>query len=197
MIITGLEALPDTFFNQRYGSEIIEKIRNTEKSKLIRMINWMVSTDELITFTATVTFKNLVGYEASSSMKKATKYEYEKRVLTKIKKRLSRISSRWNSVIPIEYFFQYEYDQGSFFKPVSSRSHLHHIHGIFPVPKSLANRIFDFENHQLDGRLDKDLKSLRTVSTYLIEPLRSETASDWLNYLLKEKTTKDINPYWT
>ena len=68
MTLTDIEVLPDTFFNQRYGSEIIEKLKNTEKSKLIRMVDWIISNDEWITFTTTVTFKNLIGYETSSSI---------------------------------------------------------------------------------------------------------------------------------
>jgi hypothetical protein len=156
----------------------------------------MVSNDEWITFTVTVTFKNLEPIEASEGYKKAAIYEYEKRVLMKIKKRLCRLSSKWNSVIPIEYFIQYEYDQGSFFKPLSSRNNPHHIHGVFPVPKRLAHRIYDFENSHLDQRLNKDLQSLHRVSTFLIEPLRSGESDAWLNYILKGKSMRDINSYW-
>jgi hypothetical protein len=110
---------------------------------------------------------------------------------------LSRLSSKWNLVIPIEDFIQYEFDQGSFFKSISPRQGLHHIHGVFPVPKSLASRIYDFENNQLDPRLTKDLKSLHRVSTFLIEPMRSGESDAWLNYIIKDKSMYEINPYWS
>lgn len=196
-MIRSLESLKDTEFNRRYGVEIVNKSNSSPRNYYRHLLDWMVTNDEWINFTVTVTFKNLEPIEASEGYKKAAKYEYEKRVLTKIKRRLCRLSSKWNSVIPIEYFFQYEYDQGSFFKPVSTRSNPHHIHGIFPVPKSLAHRIYDFENSSLVPRLTKDLNSLQRVSTFLIEPLRSSESDAWLNYILKDKSVKDFNSYWS
>jgi hypothetical protein len=187
MPITDLETLPDTFFNQRYGSEIIEKIRNTEKYKLIRMIDWMISSDEWITFTATITFKNLVGYEASSSMKKATKYEYQKRVLNKVRKRLSRSRDLWDTVLPIDYLAIYEKEQGSFFKPIPKGNSPHHIHGLISVKREYAYRIYNFWLRELDRRLFKDLKSIPTVSTFKIEPIRLDEAKNWVNYITKGK----------
>ena len=191
-----LEDLKDTEFNRRYGLEIVSKSNSSPSNYYRNLLNWMVSNDEWIKFTVTVTFKNLEPIEASEGYKKAATYEYEKRVLTKIKKRLCRLSSKWNSVIPIEYFIQYEYDQGSFFKPLSSRINPHHIHGVFPVPKHLARRIYDFENTHLDQRLKKDLQSLHRVSTFLIEPLRSDESDAWFHYILKGKSMRDINSYW-
>jgi hypothetical protein len=196
-MVMKIEDLKDTEFNSRYGIEIVNKANSSPRYYYRHLLDWMVTNDEWINFTVTVTFKNLEPIEASEGYKKAAKYEYEKRVLTKIKKRLCRLSSKWNSVIPIEYFFQYEYDQGSFFKPVSTRSNPHHIHGIFPVPKSFAHRIYDFENSCLDSRLTKDLQSLQRVSTFLIEPLRSSESDAWLNYILKEKSVNDFNSYWS
>ena len=187
MTLTDIEVLPDTFFNQRYGSEIIEKLKNTEKSKLIRMVDWIISNDEWITFTTTVTFKNLIGYETSSSMKKATKYEYQKRVLNKVRKRLSRSRDLWKTVLPIDYLSIYEYEQGSFFKPIPKANSPHHIHGLISVKRDYASRIFDFGLLELDKRLYKDLKSIPTVSTFKIEPIRLDEAKSWVNYMTKGK----------
>ena len=187
MTLTDIEVLPDTFFNQRYGSEIIEKLKNTEKSKLIRMVDWIISNDEWITFTTTVTFKNLIGYETSSSMKKATKYEYQKRVLNKVRKRLSRSRDLWKTVLPIDYLSIYEYEQGSFFKPIPKANSPHHIHGLISVKRDYSSRIFDFGLLELDKRLYKDLKSIPTVSTFKIEPIRLDEAKSWVNYMAKGK----------
>ena len=187
MTLTDIEVLPDTFFNQRYGSEIIEKLKNTEKSKLIRMVDWIISNDEWITFTTTVTFKNLIGYETSFSMKKATKYEYQKRVLNKVRKRLSRSRDLWKTVLPIDYLSIYEYEQGSFFKPIPKANSPHHIHGLISVKRDYASRIFDFGLLELDKRLYKDLKSIPTVSTFKIEPIRLDEAKSWVNYMTKGK----------
>ena len=187
MTLTDIEALPDTFFNQRYGSEIIEKLKNTEKFKLALMVDWIISNDEWITFTTTVTFKNLIGYETSSSMKKATKYEYQKRVLNKVRKRLSRSRDLWKTVLPIDYLSIYEYEQGSFFKPIPKANSPHHIHGLISVKRDYASRIFDFGLLELDKRLYKDLKSIPTVSTFKIEPIRLDEAKSWVNYMTKGK----------
>jgi hypothetical protein len=187
MTLTDIEVLPDTFFNQRYGSEIIEKLKNTEKSKLALMVDWIISNDEWITFTTTVTFKNLIGYETSSSMKKATKYEYQKRVLNKVRKRLSRSRDLWKTVLPIDYLSIYEYEQGSFFKPIPKANSPHHIHGLISVKRDYASRIFDFGLLELDKRLYKDLKSIPTVSTFKIEPIRLDEAKSWVNYMTKGK----------
>ena len=187
MTLTDIEVLPDTFFNQRYGSEIIEKLKNTEKSNLVLMVDWIISNDEWITFTTTVTFKNLIGYETSSSMKKATKYEYQKRVLNKVRKRLSRSRDLWKTVLPIDYLSIYEYEQGSFFKPIPKANSPHHIHGLISVKRDYASRIFDFGLLELDKRLYKDLKSIPTVSTFKIEPIRLDEAKSWVNYMTKGK----------
>ena len=187
MTLTDIEVLPDTFFNQRYGSEIIEKLKNTEKSKLALMVDWIISNDEWITFTTTVTFKNLIGYETSSSMKKATKYEYQKRVLNKVRKRLSRSRDLWKTVLPIDCLSIYEYEQGSFFKPIPKANSPHHIHGLISVKRDYASRIFDFGLLELDKRLYKDLKSIPTVSTFKIEPIRLDEAKSWVNYMTKGK----------
>lgn len=185
---THLTTLPDTFFNQRYGNEIIEKLKRTEKSKLIQMIDWILSNDEWVTFTTTVTFKNLVGYETSSSMKKATKYEYQKRVLNKVRKRLSRSRDLWQTVLPIDYLAIYEYEQGSFFKPIPQNNSPHHIHGLISVKRELAYRIYNFWLVELDRRLYRDLESIPTVSTFKIEPIRLYEAKNWINYMTKGKS---------
>jgi hypothetical protein len=192
-MIRNLNDLKDTEFNRRYGDEIVSKSNSSPRNYYRHLLEWMVNNEKWITFTVTVTFKNLEPFEASEGYKKAALYEYKKRVLNKIKKRLCRLSSKWNRVIPIEYLVQYEYDQGSFFKPVPSNNQPHHIHGVFPVPKELASRIYDFEANCLDKRLFKDLGSLKHVSTFLIEPIRINESTAWLKYMLKDKTLINLD----
>lgn len=192
-MIKSLDDLKDTEFNRRYGVEIISKAKSSPRNYYRNLLEWMMSNDDWVTFTVTVTFKNLEPFETREGYKKAALYEYKKGVLNKVKKRLCRLSSKWNQVIPIEYLIQYEYDQGSFFKPVPSKSQPHHVHGVFPVHKEFASRIYDFENSLLDHRLSKDLDSLKRVSTFLIEPIRINESNAWLNYMLKDKSLADID----
>jgi len=79
-----------------------------------------------------------------------------------------------------------------FFKPIPRANSPHHIHAFLPVRKDLASRIFDFEKGLLDGRLEKDLRSIVTVSSFLIEPVRTDEAEDWARYMLKGKSEIDF-----
>ena len=191
-MIIKLEDLPDTEHNHRYGSEIVRKSLSNPRNQCELELNWILENIDWIPFTATVTFKNLVPYETTDGFRKATEYEYQKRVLNKVKKRLCRSSSKWNQVLPIDYFFQYEFEQGSHFKPGHTVNSPHHIHGILPVEKDVAGRIYDFKSNEMDCRLVKDLKSMNLVSTFLIEPLRNEDAQAWLAYMLKGKSRPEL-----
>lgn len=191
-MITKIEDLPDSEHNRRYGSEIVRKSLSNPKNQLELELNWIINKQDWTPFTVTITFKNLVACEASDGIQKATEYEYQKRVLNKVKKRLCRSSSKWNHVLPIDYFFQYEFEQGSHFKPVPRSNSPHHVHGLFPVQKEVAERIYNFQTKEMDARLVKDLKSMNRVSTFLIEPLRAEESIAWLAYMLKGKSRSEL-----
>jgi hypothetical protein len=191
-MITKLEDLPDNEYTRRYGSEIVRKSLSDPRNQFELELNWILENKDWIPFTATVTFKNLKAYEANDGYRRATEYEYGKRVLNKVKKRLCRSSSKWNQVLPIDYLFQYEFEQGSHFKPVPRSNSPHHIHGLFPVNKDVANRIYDLDTQEMDSRLVKDLRSMDRVSTFLIEPLRTEESKAWLTYMLKSKSRSEL-----
>jgi hypothetical protein len=184
------ENLADTNFNDRYGAEIVAKSRNSLKNHLRHELDWLVGRNDLILFTATFTFKDLTPFGRS---KRDASYCELNRALGKIKKRLCRSPSQWDTVLPLTHIFQYEYEQGSYFKPVPDRSSPHHVHGLFPVVKPLAGRMYNFTTHALDERLGKDLRSIQTVSTFLIEPLRLEDSHAWLTYMLKDKCHSELD----
>lgn len=171
----------------------MKKSLTTERNLKRQELEWITSNPDWTSFTITVTFKNLVPLETGQGMKLATKYEYNKKVLTKIKKRLCRLSNYWKEVLPITDFYVYEYDQSSFFKKVSNNQSPHHIHGILPVPNRVLHKFYNLETGELDKRLMKDLRSLSKVSTFLIEPLRLDEKESWFNYMLKDKTPNDFN----
>lgn len=185
--------LNESMFNQRYGDEIRRKRLLTPIGLKRQEYEWIVNNPDWITLAITVTFKNLVPIYMGSGMKLATEYEYNKKVLTKIRKRLCRLRKHWNNVLPIPDFYIYEYDQTSFFKGVSNTQTPHHIHGIIPIPKHLIGRVINIDTGILDKRLNSDLKSLKKVSTFLIEPLRPESAGAWLTYMLKDKSSADYH----
>ena len=191
-MITKIEDLEDNEHNRRYGVEIVRKSLASPRNQWRQELSWILGSGEWVPFAVTVTFKGLVPYEANDGMKKATDYEYRKRVLNKVRRKLCRSSSKWNQVLPIDYFRQYEYEQGSFFKLVPKANSPHHIHAFLPIRKDLANRIFDFEKGLLDERLEKDLRSIVTVSSFLIEPVRNDEAEAWARYMLKGKSKIDF-----
>lgn len=193
MMITRTEQLEDSLFNQRYGQEIVKKSLTTKRNLKKQELEWITSNPDWSTFTITVTFKNLVPLETGQGMKLATRYEYNKKVLTKIKKRLCRLSNYWDKVLPVTDFYVYEYDETSFFKKVSNNQSPHHIHGILPIPNRVLHKFYNLETGELDKRLMKDLKSLSKVSTFLIEPLRLDEKDSWFNYMLKDKTLNEFN----
>jgi hypothetical protein len=193
MMITRTEQLEDSLFNQRYGQEIVKKSLTTKRNLKKQELEWITSNPDWTTFTITVTFKNLVPLETGQGMKLATRYEYNKKVLTKIKKRLCRLSNYWDKVLPVTDFYVYEYDEISFFKKVSNNQSPHHIHGILPIPNRVLHKFYNLETGELDKRLMKDLKSLSKVSTFLIEPLRLVEKDSWFNYMLKDKTLSEFN----
>jgi hypothetical protein len=191
-MITNIDELEDNEYNRRYGAEIVRKSLASPRNQWRQKLSWILESGEWVPFAVTVTFKGLVPYEANDGMKKATDYEYRKRVLNKVRRRLCRSGSKWNQVLPIDYFRQYEFEQGSFFKPVPKANSPHHIHAFLPIRKDLASRIFDFEKGLLDERLEKDLRSIVTVSSFLIEPVRTDEAEAWARYMLKGKSEIDF-----
>ena len=191
-MITKLGDLPDNEYNRTYGAEIVRKSLSSPKNQWKQELDWILENNEWVPFAVTVTFKELVPYEFSDGMKKATDYEYRKRVLNKVRRRLCRSVSKWTEVLPIDYFRQYEFEQGSFFKPIPKLNSPHHIHALLPIRKHFASRIFNFEKGLLDHRLEKDLRSIVTVSSFLLEPVRIDEAEAWVRYMLKGKSSIDF-----
>lgn len=178
--------LKDTVYYQQYGQEILQKsLRNQTNLRKLEY-DLITQNPDWVTLTITVTFKNLVPFYMNNGMRLATEYEYDKYVLTKIKKRLTRLQKYWDKVFIYE-FSVYEFDQTSFFRKSDSPRTPHHIHGIITIPKEKMNRLIDPNTGTLHPRLEKDLKSLKKVSTFLIEPLRLESAHSWFHYMLKDK----------
>ncbi len=185
--------LPSTNYNDRYGDEIIRKSQNHPSNLRKQELHWMLyEKNNLSIYTITITFQNLQPVVTSYGMKGAAFYEFNYHVLPKIRRRLCRARKHWSKVLPTPEFVVYEYQQGSYFKPVPQANAPHHIHGLIAVEKSLEAKIFNHSSHALDERLKKDLASVKTVDSFLIEPLRLDEAENWYHYMLKGKTGSEI-----
>ena len=188
--------LEKNIYNDRYGDEIIKKTRNHPYNLRKQELYWMLNQKiDWSVYTITVTFDNINSSVLSSGTEKVVMYEFNYHFLPKIRRRLCRSRKHWEKVLPTPEFVVYEYQQGSYFKPVPKSNSPHHIHGIFTVRKNLEAKIFDREVNLLDKRLQKDLNSIKTVGSYLIEPLRLDEAENWFHYMIKGKTSKDLGWY--
>lgn len=185
--------LENTNYNDRYGNEIITKTINSPYNLIKQELYWMVheQTDWSI-FTITVTFNNTIKPISNYKINEVAMYEFNYHVLPKIRRKLCRKRKYWNKVLPTPDFVVYEREQGSYFKPVPTSSAPHHIHGLFAVQRGLEAKIFDRTAHTLDIRLKKDLGSVKSVSSFLIEPLRTDEAESWYHYMLKGKTHAEL-----
>lgn len=145
--------------------------------------DWFESkTDEWDLFTLTVVFKSggLVPRPARWES------EYKTRVLQKIRRVLEPNQNNQTNAIPYEEFFYYEKDDSSFFRV--SRSHKpHHVHALIPTRKSQTYRFWSIDSSDLQDRVRKDLHSIETVQSLLIEPVKANHTIDWVKYLSKGK----------
>lgn len=152
-------------------------------------VEWFKSsTDDWDLFTVTVTFK-------SSSNKGYTKDRclstYNTVFLNKIRKQLCRNPNKNSNVIGFENFSFHEYDEKSLFKSMYG-STPNHIHSILPINKRFTHRFWSVESNSVVDRLRKDIKSIKFISSYLIEPVRFYEIGNWVKYCMKDKKISEI-----
>ena len=82
----------------------------------------------------------------------------------------------------------YEFDEHSKFRYSRDKCKPHHIHGIIGIPVQLVPRLWDVDRDCLVARLQKDLASMSSVSSFLIERVREGHVEDWINYINKGKS---------
>jgi len=111
--------------------------------------------------------------------------EYRTRILPKFQRRIERAQSNWTSALPFaSELFYYEKDETSLYKRVKNSSP-HHLHGVLAVPKARLHRIWSTDSSSLCEALERDLKSLSSLSDWLIEPVRDGDLGTWLRYITK------------
>jgi hypothetical protein len=113
-------------------------------------------------------------------------YEYRTRFLNKIRRRLESCPRSQATALPFEDLFYYEKDIGSIFKKTASRSP-HHIHALLPIKESHLHRFWCTDSNDINARLRKDLESIRTVQSVMIEPVMPGKQESWIRYISKRK----------
>ncbi len=134
-------------------------------------------------FTLTVVFK-------SGGMKPRPdrwESEYKRRVLQKFRKSLEPKATNQELALPFEEFFYYEKDDSSFFR--TSKSHKpHHIHALLPIRKTQTYRVWSTDSEDLQDRLKRDILSIDTVQSILVERIANQATVNWVKYVLKGKS---------
>jgi len=142
---------------------------------------WFKSISESwISFATTVVFQ-------SSGYKPRPEYwlqEYKHNFIWKINKILSRNA---NHLVFYDDFCRYEFGESSLYKSVKDQRKPHHVHGIIFIPKELVHKVWNQEINSITQRLSKDFKSIRNISSVLIEPIREDEMKNWIGYMTKGK----------
>jgi hypothetical protein len=117
--------------------------------------------------------------------REACEAEYRTRILPKFQRRIERSPSNWSNALPFaSELFYYEKDETSIYKRLRNSSP-HQIHGLLVVPRTRLYRIWSTDASSLCEVLERDLRSLLTLSDWLIEPVRDEALGNWLRYITK------------
>lgn len=112
--------------------------------------------------------------------------EYSSGVLKKIRKAIEPNPSNRDNALPYDGFFYFERFESNRMRNAGRRKPFH-IHSVLPIRKSQLHRIWSRDTNNLTPRLLKDIRSLGTVQSILVEPLRDGHTIDWIRYITKQK----------
>jgi hypothetical protein len=161
-----------------------KKIYPTKNDLAKAWSDWFESkSEEWDLYTLTVVF-NSRGRQAKPDRWEG---EYKKYVLNKIKRALEPNRKNQEYAIPYEEFCYYEFEESSIHRITSSRKP-HHIHGLIPIRKKQIHRFWSTDNNNLQERIRKDICSIHTVQSILIEKIEPGKTIDWIRYTIKGKS---------
>jgi len=135
-------------------------------------------------------FAITVVYKAGGKIPRPDRWEseYRNNVLKKIKKVIEPNIKNQSFAIPYEDFCYYEFDEASIFRVTGLRKP-HHIHALIPIRKASTYRFWSIDDDDLKKRIRKDLESINSVGSILVEPIRNQGLSSWVSYCLKGKAS--------
>ena len=145
--------------------------------------DWLESKrDEWVLLTITVVFQPIDLNNSQARWED----EYKRRVLQKFRRALERNPKEQAKAIPYEEFFYFERDEASIFRVTGSRKPFH-IHGLLPIRKGQLYRVWSSDSNTLLDRLQKDLASIDTLQSVLVERIVEGKTLDWVRYMSKGK----------
>ncbi len=166
------EKIEPYFLNQYSRKEIINAWADWLKNK---SENWEY-------FTITVVFKS------GGKIRRPDRWEseYKNYVLKKIRRALEGNTKNLEEAIPFEDMAYYEFEETSIHRITSNRKP-HHVHGLIPIRKYQLHKFWSVDNNAVKERIKKDIESIKTVQSVLIEPINKNKLLDWISYITKRK----------
>lgn len=112
--------------------------------------------------------------------------EYAAGVLGKFRRALEPNPANQDIALPFPEFYFFERFESSGLRTAGRRNPFH-IHSLLPIRKSQLRRIWSYDNNNLTDRLLKDIKSLGTIQSILVEPIQEGQTLTWIRYITKQK----------
>lgn len=141
---------------------------------------WIESREDWVLLAITVTF---IPIDANNTEERWIQ-EYKTRVLYRISRRLEHNKRLRKEAIPYSEIIYFDQNYHSMFKALNM-SNPPHIHGVIPIPRAVAYRIWDFEKSCLVKKVKNDICSMKTVGSLHVELINPGSTNNWLNYILK------------
>lgn len=137
---------------------------------------------ENVLFALTVVFRPV---DANNSRER-WETDYKNGVLRAFRRAVERSKKAQETCLPYDDFFYFERNEGSIHRVSGSRRPFH-IHALLPIRRSQAHRIWSEDLNCLKERIEKDIYSIDTVASLLVEKVREGHTLDWTRYITKQK----------
>jgi hypothetical protein len=156
----------------------------TKSDLMTAWSSWFDSkTDEWDLFALTLVFKS----GGKVPRPERWESEFRNRVLFKIKRVLERNQKNYELAVPYDDFCYYEFEETSIHR-ISGLRKPHHVHALIPIRKSSVYRFWSSDTEDIKSQLRKDILSIETVGSLLVERIRENKTHDWVRYCLKGKS---------
>lgn len=133
-------------------------------------------------FAVTVVFRPI---DANNSQER-WETEYKNGVLRAFRRALERSKKGQATCLPDDYFYYFERNESSIYRITGSRRPFH-IHALLPIRRSQVHRVWSEDLDRLKERIEKDVYSIGTVASLLVEKVKDGHTLDWTRYITKQK----------
>jgi len=157
-----------------------EQFKKYKTEYVNELSRWLDSREDWILLAITVTFKPI---DANNTEDRWIQ-EYKTRVLYRIARRLEHNKRLRDKAIPYPEIVYFDQNYHSMFKGLKS-SNPPHVHGVVPIPKKVAYRVWNQEKVCLNKKLENDIYSMRTVGSLHVDLINRGVTKQWINYILK------------